>query len=128
MTLLPSNGVYQPGYGVAVDSTGDLFVADFDHNRAVELPKTPTGYGPQITLPLSGDLSFPWGIAVDGAGDVFSAGYDFIDNPQVVELPKTATGYGPETALPVGVADLPSPRTSRGQRGGCVRPASRRGA
>ena len=56
-------------------------------NDVVELPRTPTGYGSQITLPFSG-LDTPEGIAVDGAGDVFVADfYGF----RVVELPAGGT-------------------------------------
>ena len=60
---------------VAVDSAGDVFIADPANDRVVELPKTATGYGSQTTLPFSG-LNSPDGIAVDSAGDVFITNYD----------------------------------------------------
>ena len=44
-------------------------------NRVVELPRTGTGYGPQMTLPFSG-LNGPYGIALDSAGDVFITDWD----------------------------------------------------
>ncbi len=87
-------------YGIAVDGTGDVFIALI--YGVVEFPWTPTGYGPLTTLPFSGvtDLA---GVAVDIAGDVFIADYL---NFRVVELPKTSTGYGPQATLYSGVSDL----------------------
>ena len=102
-TTLPTSGLYQP-YGVAVDSAGDVFIAEpFNNNRVVELPKAATGYGPQTTLPTSG-LSQPYGVAVDSAGDVFIADYG---NNRVVELPWAATSYGPQTTLPTSGLSQP---------------------
>ena len=48
-------------YGLAVDSAGDVFIADTGNFRVVELPKTATGYGPQTTLPVSGLYHSRWG-------------------------------------------------------------------
>ena len=62
----------------------------------VELPRTPTGYGPQTTLPVVQNQ--PLGVAVDRSGDVFISGA-LTDNA-VVELPRTATGFGPQITLP----------------------------
>ena len=53
---------------MAVDGSGDVFVADTNNNQIVEL--TPGADGTQTTLPITG-LSFPNGVAVDGSGDVF---------------------------------------------------------
>ncbi len=92
---LPTSGLNNP-QGIAVDSAGDVFIADELNSRVVELPQTATGYGPQTTLPASG-LLYPYGVAVDSAGDVFIAD---AGNSRVVELPLTATGYGPQTTLP----------------------------
>ena len=93
-TTLPASGLSFP-LGVAVDSAGDVFIADYS-GQVLELPKTGTGYGPQTTLPFSG-LDVTQGVAVDNAGDVFlpDQGHD-----RVVELPRTETGYGPQTTLP----------------------------
>jgi sugar lactone lactonase YvrE len=65
--------------GVAMDANGDVFVADTDNNRVVEVP---ANGGAQATL---GDgLAQPHGLAVDGAGDVFIAD---TGNNRVVEVP-----------------------------------------
>jgi len=79
---LPFTGLLYPS-GVAVDSRGEVFVADTDNARVVELPR---GSARQVTLPFTG-LSNPWQVAVDTAGDVFVA--DTI-NSRVVELPHGA--------------------------------------
>ena len=68
-----------------MDSADDVFIADSGYHLVVELPRTATGYGPQITLPFSG-LSYLGGVAVDSAGDVFVADYG---NNRVLELPWT---------------------------------------
>ncbi len=101
-TTLPTSGLSYP-IGVAVDSAGDVFIADPNNFRVLELSKTATGYGPQTTLPFS-SLDSPYGVAVDGAGDVFVA--DSVNN-RVLELPKTATGYGPQETLPTSGLSSP---------------------
>ncbi len=81
---------------MAVDSSGDVILAEANSRQVVELPKTPDGYGPQITLPFTG-LSDPVNVAVDSAGDVY------VNDPlnyQVLELPKETSGYGPQVTLP----------------------------
>ena len=65
------SGYYNP-MGVAVDSSGDVYVADETHGEIKEvlavngrIPSSPT-----INILASG-LSFPQGVAVDGAGNVY---------------------------------------------------------
>ena len=73
--------------GVAVDGAGDVFAADYEGDRVVDLPVG----GSQRTLPLSG-LIEPQGVAVGGAGDVYVT--DAIGD--VFELPVG----GPQEGLP----------------------------
>jgi hypothetical protein len=73
--------------GVAVDGAGDVFAADYEGDRVVELPVG----GSQRTLPFSG-LIEPQGVAVGGAGDVYVT--DAIGD--VFELPVG----GPQEGLP----------------------------
>ncbi|MGC0775709.1 MAG: chitobiase/beta-hexosaminidase C-terminal domain-containing protein, partial [Candidatus Acidiferrum sp.] len=73
-------------YGVAVDGAGDLFIADTDNNRVVEVPAgggTPIAIDPTVN---GIGLSTPTGVAVDGAGDLFIA-----DDPnnRVVEVQRS---------------------------------------
>ncbi len=95
-TTLPFSSLNYP-YDVAVDKLGNVYVADLNNNRIVELPKTAAGYGPQITLPFSG-ITDTAEVAVDSAEDVFAVGFDGFE--PVLELPWTGSGYGPQTALP----------------------------
>jgi serine/threonine-protein kinase len=64
---LPFSGLRDP-FGVAVDGAGDVFVADTQNSRGLELP---AGSSTQQMLPFSGN--FPFGVAADGVGDVFVA-------------------------------------------------------
>ena len=59
-----------------------MFIADARNSYVVELPKTPTGFGPPTILPFQG-LSGTAGIAVDGAGNVF---VDDLNNDRLVKF------------------------------------------
>jgi PKD repeat protein/sugar lactone lactonase YvrE len=76
--------------GVAVDASGDVFIADAGNNRVVvDKPNGSGGYT-QSVVDDSG-LSFPEGVAVDASGDVFIA--DTNDNRVVVDKPNGSGGY-----------------------------------
>jgi hypothetical protein len=62
---------------VAVDSAGDVFIADYFHGRVVEVAPD----GTQTTV--GSGLTTPQGVAVDSAGDVFIAE---TNNGRVVEV------------------------------------------
>jgi sugar lactone lactonase YvrE len=79
-------------WSVAVDRAGNVFIADTQSSRVVEVP---AGGGPQVTV--GSGLNRPYGVAVDGAGDVFIA--DEANN-QVVEVP---AGGGPQTIVGSGL-------------------------
>jgi DNA-binding beta-propeller fold protein YncE len=144
-TTLPFSGLNMP-VEVALDSAGDVFVSDNVNNRVVELPRTATGYGPQMTLPVA--VAGPTGITLDNAGDLFIAD-DTPNNYSVVEFPWTPTGYGPQITLsfsglnqPAGLAvdsagdlflsdygngvaaELPKTGTGYGAQVACRSPAS----
>jgi serine/threonine-protein kinase len=87
-TVLPFSGLYQP-QGLAVDSAGTVYVADFN-NRVVKLA---AGSNTQAVLPFSG-LNYPEGVAVDGQGNVYVADRG---NSRVLKL---AAGSTAQTVLP----------------------------
>jgi serine/threonine protein kinase, bacterial len=79
-------------HGVAVDSSGAVYVADHDKNRVLKLP---AGSSDPVTLPFSG-LNFPSGVAVDGRDTVYVADSNnnrvlrWVKNsPEAVKLPFT---------------------------------------
>ena len=91
------SGLNQPN-GVAVDSAGNIFIADTYNSRVVKVAQG----GAQTTV--GSGLNQPSGVAVDAAGDVFIAD---TGNGRVVKVP---AGGGAQIALsagftsPVGVA------------------------
>jgi len=80
---------------LAVDSAGDVFIADAG---VEEMLRMGTGYAQPVTLPFNG-LKGPNGVAVDGAGNVFVSD---AGNARVVELPRAGASYGPQTTVPTG--------------------------
>jgi len=94
VAALPIDGLGHPD-GVAVDRAGDVYVADSDHNRVLELP---AGAQAATQLPFSG-LNEPSDVAVDATGNVYVADYG---NKRVLRL---APGSSAATELPhAGVA------------------------
>jgi serine/threonine-protein kinase len=62
--------------GVAVNSAGDVYVADGENDRVLKLPAWSTT---QVQVPFGGDLvGSPGGVAVDNVGNVYAAGKDSI--------------------------------------------------
>ena len=78
-------------YGVAVDGSGNAFVADGGNGRVVKIL---AGGGTPITV--ASGLSYPIGVAVTGAGDVII----------------TDNGTGLVLELPAGTAPSPSRQQS----------------
>ena len=95
-SVVPATGLNEP-YGVAVDGSGDVFIADIGNNQVVEVKAD----GTQTTV--GSGLNEPYGVAVDGSGDVFIAD---TGNNRVVEVKAdgTQTTVGSGLNLPFGVA------------------------
>ena len=108
---LPFTDLNRPG-GVALDTAGNVYVADTGDARVLKLPARSNT---QVTLPFTGLLN-PDGVAVDAAGNVYVTDYG---NNSVLELPagsktqvrlpfaglKTPTGVAVDTAGSVYVTD-----------------------
>ncbi len=103
-STVPASGLNQPA-AVAVDTAGDVFIADTVNNRVVELPAGCTSSACQTTL-VSG-LNAPQGVAVDRSGDVFIGD---THNNRVVEVPAGCTSSACQVLVgsgfngPAGVA------------------------
>ncbi len=70
-TALPFTDLYDPS-GVAVDTTGTVYVADSGNARVLKLV---AGSTTQTELPFTG-ISGPTGVAIDTAGNVYVADTD----------------------------------------------------
>ncbi len=114
-------------YGLAVDSAGNLYIADSSSNRIREVSSgvistvagggpNPSGFGGDNGPATSAELSFPEGIAVDTAGNLYIAD---TDNNRVRKVAKgvittvagggtqygdSGPGSGAELDQPAGVA------------------------
>ncbi|MFZ0519926.1 MAG: Ig-like domain repeat protein [Candidatus Acidiferrales bacterium] len=88
---VPATGLSGPN-GSAVDSSGNLYIADTGSNRVVKI--APSGTQTVVSVaPLS--LSFPVAVALDGAGNLYVADNG---NERVVKVPAgggTATVFAP---------------------------------
>jgi hypothetical protein len=73
--------------GVAVDGSGNLYVADSTNNAVYEVPAA-GGY--TSVKSLGGDFSYPTGVAMDGSGNVFVAD---AGNSTVKEIPPGCISY-----------------------------------
>jgi serine/threonine-protein kinase len=87
--VLAFTGLQNP-WGVAVDVSGSVYVADYLNNRVL---KSAAGSSTQTALPFTG-LDQAGGVAVDSAGSVYVAD---IVNDRVVVL---AAGSSTQTVLP----------------------------
>lgn len=87
-TVLPFSGLTGPE-GVAVDPSGNVYVANIDNDRVMKLA---AGSTHQTVLPFT-NLKEPYGLAVDTGGDVYVAD---TDNDRVVKL---AAGSNSQTVL-----------------------------
>jgi DNA-binding beta-propeller fold protein YncE len=90
---LPIGGLTNP-YGMAVDASGNVFVADNATNSIIEF--SPGYFAPQFAF-LNGDGS-PYGIAVDSSGNLYIT--DNMDN-KVVKQTLQPGGYYTRSLLPL---------------------------
>jgi sugar lactone lactonase YvrE len=89
-------------YGVAVDGTGNVFVADFGNNAVKEI--LAGGYTTVNTL--GSGFSLPYGVAVDGSGNIFvgDSGNNAVKEILAVGGYTTVDTLGSGFSTPRGVA------------------------
>ena len=106
------NGQFNEPSGVAVDSSGNVYVTDFQNNRVEKFTSTGLFVTKWGSLG-SGDGQFdaPYGVAVDGSGNVYVAdfGNDRVEKFTSTGLFVTKWGSGPGSGngqfdVPYGVA------------------------
>ena len=86
--------------GIAVDSSGDLFIADSDNNAVREVSGS-TGTITTVAGGLSGPGIYARGVAVDGSGNLFIAD----GGNDVVEEITGVNGLAPQTTIVAGDGD-----------------------
>ena len=97
---LGSISLIQP-YGIAVDPSGNLYIADQGNNRVVEV--NPQGVASVLTINgLNTPLSTPRAVAIDGSGNLYIADSG---NNRVVEVTPAGYYYG----LNMGALSLNNP-------------------
>ena len=95
LQALPANGTFSGPRGVAVDASGDIFVADTGDNAVKEVLAA-GGYATVNTLAAAtGQFNHPGSVAVDASGNVFVAD---TGNNAVKEI-LAAGGYATVVAL-----------------------------
>jgi sugar lactone lactonase YvrE len=96
---------YQSPAGVAVDGSGNIYVADPDSNAVYKYAAGSTTTGTAVGT----GLSAPNGVAVDSAGDVYIAD---TGNDRVVMVPNEASGLNgaDQTVVTTTGYELSSPR------------------
>lgn len=57
--------------GVAVDGSGNIFIADYGNNAVKVIPYSGGSYGTPVVV--GSGFTSPWSVAVDGSGNVFIA-------------------------------------------------------
>ena len=82
------------------DSASDVFISD--NMNLIELPRTATGYGPQIVTPFGGDFE-PTELAIDSLGNLF-----IVDGTVVEELQRHSVSFGGANVCTPG-ATTPAP-------------------
>ena len=90
-------GSFGSPWGVAVDGSGNVFVADSANNVVKKIPYSDGSYGTPVTLATGFDA--PTGVAVDERGNVFVADSG---NYVVKEIPYSGGSYGTPVILATG--------------------------
>ena len=88
-TQIALGGGFDGPRGVAVDGSGNVFVADSGHNSVREIPSG--CLSSSCVIALGGGFSSPKGIGVDGGGNVFVADSS---NNKVKRMPSNCTNSG----------------------------------
>lgn len=99
-----SNAFHLPA-SLAVDSSGNLYVADSQAKVVIKIPWSGSAYG--APSQIGSGLAEPTGVAVDSSGNVYIADQSL---NEIIKVPWTGTSYGSQTTIgngfssPKGVA------------------------
>jgi len=93
--------------GVAADAAGNVFIADSEHSRVVEV--LANGTQTNFTTVAGTPLQEPFGVAVDSAGDLFIADSAI---PEVFEIATGSGGAATGAQREVTITGLESPTSA----------------
>ena len=97
---------YASPHGVAIDSKGNVFVADTYNNLVKEIVAVNGSIPPSPSIRISGSgFSFPWSIAVDASGNVFVADWG---NGAIKEI-QAVNGSIPDSPVIATLVNVNSP-------------------
>lgn len=91
--------------GVAVDGSGNVYIADYSNNRV--LLETFQANGTYVQSTIGSGLLTPHGVAVDATGKVFIA--DTGNHRVVEEVPAGGGAYTQTVLMPAGNTYIPNP-------------------
>jgi sugar lactone lactonase YvrE/protein involved in polysaccharide export with SLBB domain len=91
-TVLNIPSPIENAYGMAVDSSGNIYIADQDNRRVLKLTPSTGGF---IQSTIGTGLGLPYGIAVDAGGNVYIA--DIQLSTLLKETPNGSGGYTQST-------------------------------
>jgi YD repeat-containing protein len=97
---VPTTDLFNPAC-VAVDSSGNIYIADNSNNRV--LKETPSLGGYTESVVPTGSLSYPNSVAVDGAGNLYITDSG---NNRVLKETLGAVGYA-ESVVPTSLLNIP---------------------
>jgi sugar lactone lactonase YvrE len=106
-TTLPSfsGGSYKGPFGITVDASLNIYVADSQNGWIIKTPWTGSAYGAPVKIPTGSTvLVQPSAVAVDGNGNVFIADTGGFE---IIEVPWNGTSYG--TPIVLDASGLPDP-------------------
>jgi DNA-binding beta-propeller fold protein YncE len=102
-STVPTSGLNFPN-GVAVDGSGNVYIADTDNNRVLKETLSAGGYTQStVADAASGGLTVPNGVAVDGSGNVYIAD---TDNNRVLKETLSAGSYTQSTVADAASSGL----------------------
>jgi sugar lactone lactonase YvrE len=94
-----ASGTWSSPSMVAVDTTGNVYVADSVSNQVFELAKTSAGLSQPVVI--DSNLSAPMGVAADSHGNVYISDSG---NSRILMMPRTTAGLGSPVQIAAGLS------------------------
>jgi sugar lactone lactonase YvrE len=102
-----SENLSGPASGVAVDGSGNVYIAEVDNNRVLKETLSAGSYIQTVVANGTNGLNYPSGVAVDGSGNVYIA--NFTSGDVYKETPTTG-GYSQTLVANSAINGLQTPQ------------------